>query len=320
MRSRTKEGSISIEAALILPICILVIIFFAKLLSAFQLEMNLRAAMDATAKEASLALATAGLWEELPQTAVNFVSNSFELELPSALNEWILELTASELASPFVMNRIYTFHEQDYLYPSLSADLLNDPALRLQRSESDTVLWMDLFYNIQFMGLTVPRQIRQPIILWHALPSIDDEHEGIPEDIWSMDNFSRGEFFQQYYGANLPQKYPVFSRYENGHATSIMSVDITAPTYEQLRNLSSLIRAELDTIAAYDDPGPVWRRNPISFMGSDIRSRSLVLVFPTNDRNEALQVVEELRPYAQSLGVNLKLRRAGLSERYSDQD
>lgn len=318
MENRQKAGSISIEAALILPISILVILFFAKLLSAFQLEMNLRAAMDASAREASLALATASLWEELPQTAVHYLSDSYELDLPSALDEWILELTASEIAAPFVMNRISDFHEKDYRYPSLAADLISEPALRLQRSQSDTVVWMDLFYNIQFMGLTVARQIRQPIVLWHALPSIEEEYVGIPEDVWSMDNFSRGEFFQEYYGANLPQKYPVFSIYENGHATSIMSVDITAPTYESLKNLSSVIRSELDAIASYDDPGAIWRRNPASFMGSDIRSRSLILVFPTNERNEAYRVVEELRPYAQSLGVNLKLKRAGFSERYSD--
>lgn len=318
IRQRSKEGSISLEAAVILPICILVILFFTQILSAFKLEMNLRAAMDATAREAGLAFATTGLWEEFPQTAVDIITEETKVNLPSALDEWIMELTASQIAAPFVMDRVATYYERDVSYPDLTKNILKNESMSMTVSRSESLIWMDLYYDLEFLGLSVERSIRQPIVLWHPLPNIVDNPANFPEDIWSMDNFSRGSFFQSYFDSNLPQNYPVFSRFESGHATRITSVDITAPSYQALQDLTNHVRKELEQVAAYEDPGTVWKRNPISFTGDDIRSRSLLLVFPTNERDEAVRAVEDLRSYAKSLGVNLKIRRVGFSERYSD--
>lgn len=315
-KKRSKEGSISLEAALLLPLCIIVIVLFTQITAALNIEINLRAAMDAASREAGLAMATAGLWEDRPQTVVDFLSAESGIDLPAALDEWILELAFGQAGGNYLMSRVNHYYESDTSYPALSQNILSDASMTLRISDSESLIWMDLDYELQLVGIRLKRQIRQPAVLWHALPKIEEEIDAVPEDIWSSDNFSRGLFFRAYFGSNLPDNYPVFSIFEHGHATLISSIDITAPSYVDEENLIKNIRKDIDRIAAYDDPGALWRNNPVKFTSADIHTRSLLLVIPTNARDGFQDVLNEIRLYAREQNVNIKLRRAGFSKRY----
>lgn len=311
-----QVGSISLEGAIVIPICMIVLLVFCQLIYAYNAEMNLRSAAETAAREAGLALATAGLWEDLPQTATTYISTRTNLDLPYVLDEWILELSAAEIGSSFILNRIRDFYEADVRYPAIGRKLISDPALRLSLDSDESILWFDLAYQVKLMGLSFQREIRQPVVLWHALPELREEVANIPSSIWSMDNFSRGMVFQSIFGRNLPYNYPVFSSFEFGRASSIMSIDLTAPSYSDHAAIRRNIESELYAIANYDYPGASWESNKCFFTNDDIHTRVLIVIIPTNSPSELLEVVESTRYLSQEIGINLIVKRAAESLRY----
>lgn len=168
------------------------------------------------------------------------------------------------------------------------------------------------------MGKAVPRSIRQAVVLWHSLPSPEENIEGIPAEIWSLDNFSRGTIFQSRFGRNLPHNYPVFSTFEYGRATAIMSMDLTAPTYQNQDAIRANIEEKLYDIANYDDPGSYWSQHRDYFTGEDISTRVLLLIIPANSPAEQIRTVQDMRYLAQEIGINMIVKRAGDSMKYQN--
>lgn len=315
---KLNKGSLSLEASILVPLCMIVILSFIRVVYAYNAELNLRAATDAAAREASLALSTAGLWEQFPQTVSNYLSEETEIKLPAAVDQWILELTATNIGREFVLSRVQYFYENEMHYTGLGNNLIRNLDLQIHLAEDASVLWIDVDYSFSVLGQQVQRSLRQPAVLWHSLPTIGETVEDIPNDIWSMDNFGRGMFFQSYYGRNLPTTYPVFSIFEYGQATSILSIDLTAPTYQSTTAIESKIASELESIASYNDPGTYWKNHPNGFLGSDIRSRTLLVIIPTNSPGIQFSALENMRFKAYELVVNLRIVRAGASHRYDD--
>lgn len=313
-----KRGNVSLEAAILLPLCLLVIALFTQIVSAFVAEMNLRQSLEASTREASLALATAGLWQDLPSTAVDYISDEIEIELPSVINEWFLELSASHIAEPYLLSRVDAYYEEQISFPNLSSELIQNQSLQVWTSADEKLLWFDLDYEIHLMGMTLSRQMRESVVLWHPLPSLETEDDGIPHDIWSYDNFMRGTFFQTYFGRNLPTTYPVFASFNHGRATAMMSTDLTAPSYQSDATLYKLVEDELNRIAAYTGPNFMWQNHPSAFHRSEIKIQELLMIIPVNSEQDRLDILEDLRYLANELGVNMKVIKAGTSFRYQD--
>lgn len=70
---------------------------------------------------------------------------------------------------------------------------------------------------------------RATVKAWLFGDEIIDNNE---EDIWSLDNFTRGKKIREIFGANLPFNFPVIARFNSGTATMIKSMDITTKSYQ----------------------------------------------------------------------------------------
>jgi len=135
------------------------------------------------------------------------------------------------------------------------------------------------------------------------------------EDIWSLNNFQRGLKIRKIFGANLPTNFPVIAKFENGKATMIKSMDLTAASYQNGDNTSKTIKGYIKELAEYRGQNKPWGSSGTIITESDIKIRELLLVIPQNELSEENEkIISEMTEYARSIGVSLIVKRYGLKE------
>jgi hypothetical protein len=96
------------------------------------------------------------------------------------------------------------------------------------------------------------------------------------EKVWELHPFERGRAIEEIVGTNLPSNYPTIDRFENGVATSIKSIDLQAPTYQNISNLSSRLGSYIDKVSSFQ--GRPWAGVDTT---GQVTSRVLDLVVPS---------------------------------------
>lgn len=141
-----------------------------------------------------------------------------------------------------------------------------------------------------------------------------DESTGVLEeaadDLWSLTNFQRGRKIQRLFGGNLPYNFPVISKFENGKAVMIKSIDLTAESYQQGDNAQDTLIVYVDELAKFNGQEKPWGSSGTVIRNKDIKEKELFLVIPENklsDLNEKL--LSDMAGIAQSHGISLVVKR-----------
>lgn len=64
--------------------------------------------------------------------------------------------------------------------------------------------------------------------------------------MWSLKPFERGVEIEKMLGQNLPSNFPVIDKFENGLATSIKSMDLSAKTYQNIATMDRTLTVYID--------------------------------------------------------------------------
>ena len=139
--------------------------------------------------------------------------------------------------------------------------------------------------------------------------------EAKKDDIWSLNNFDRGDKFREMYGANLPKTFPVADAYENGKVTCISSIDITSPYYQDISHIEKKVKDDINELSSFEPQSA--RINGSTYSVDYINSRYLTVIIPENSGEAGRAAIEELKGYALIHGVILNVSEYGTSERYS---
>lgn len=134
-------------------------------------------------------------------------------------------------------------------------------------------------------------------------------------DIWSKDNFSRGEAFRKIFGTNLPKTYPVIDNDDNGNVSSLKSIDLTAPYYKSGSKINKSIKSDIDRLSSFS--GADKNIDGKVYSVKNIKNRTLTVVIPKNSPSDRKNTVKSLSDYAKSKGVNLVVKEYGNSSKYS---
>ncbi|HEV7651439.1 MAG TPA: hypothetical protein VGP26_25080 [Actinophytocola sp.] len=119
---------------------------------------------------------------------------------------------------------------------------------------------------------------------------------------WAKNWSTRGLEIEAELGGNLPRSFPTIDKFENGVATSIKSVDLAAPTYQNAGALTSKLEGYVDKAAGFN--GASWDGTVIR--ARDVTTRALeVAIQPGVASPTQLAVLDQLRQYASSKGVQL---------------
>lgn len=122
--------------------------------------------------------------------------------------------------------------------------------------------------------------------------------------VWSFNPFVRGNIIEWALGrtSNMVQNYPVIDRFENGVATSIKSIDLTAVSYQNIGNLLSSVSNYIATLEEF---------NGANVGGFDtvgkITSRVLELAIPPLENGLQADALNALVEYGQRAGVAVQI-------------
>lgn len=149
-----------------------------------------------------------------------------------------------------------------------------------------------------------------------------NEDEKVQEDIWSLDNFTRGRKIRNIFGANLPLTFPVIARFDHGSGTAVMikSMDLTLEYYQKPEIVSKKIKQHINELKEYKGQEVPWGRDRIIIKQDNIMKRKLTLVIPENPITSVIEKeLEECKFYAESNGVNLSIIKYGNKQGVSDE-
>lgn len=126
--------------------------------------------------------------------------------------------------------------------------------------------------------------------------------------IWNRNPFERGRAIETQLGRSpqLAGNFPVIDRFNNGTATSIKSIDLTAQTYQNIPNLTNRIQSYGNTLAGWQGTGANgW--DGVVIRNADILQRELQLAIPPNATQAQSVALQQLQTWAQSINIQLNI-------------
>jgi hypothetical protein len=343
---RRKHGSLALEAALTFPVMLVLTAQMISLVMLNQAEIILAGALDRTAAELSLVCPVGELlcgelvydaWlpnqqgaspdqaDQLADSADAALTTPSQLgqilqglwpgqDLRSMLKDAMLDLASSALLGRFIQYRLdFWLKEADSLCRSCEQCMLGR-RLYLDWSDGQDKLWLCMSYQARTPLGILKRQVKSVVPVWPVHGSRNQIESA--DQIWQLDNFSRGKLLRQKYGGNLPYDFPVIAAFRQGEAISIKSADLTAPTYQQREEVEELVLIQLDRLAEFD--GATYERQSVNIeiTPAMIRSRRLILVIPENCNQAWLpECLMTMQAAAVSRAVSLDIVRYGRSFR-----
>ncbi len=181
------------------------------------------------------------------------------------------------------------------------------------------MIYLDVYYQWITPFRDVDKEIRSAVPVYGELVlNLEGNGETSKDSVWEKENFERGLYFRELYGANLPESFPVLSAWRNGTATSIKSIDLTAPSYESGNDLKKKVIGHIKEIAEYSGTDKPWGKDQIYIDGRSIEERVLIIIVPENSPTSVLDELNGYRSYAEQKDVELVINLHGVSGRYVD--
>jgi len=307
-----KKGSIALETAVVLPLFLFLAAAILQYLPAAESVSHLRDAAGNAAAETALLM-----------TAVEMAGAG------DAAESWFLEQTddamVAERLRDFGTRLLFeVFFEERMAHwmaedgeRSAASRLVDDISVCLESTLSGGELYARVEYRMPLLWRSAEGSLDVLIPFFPPRGSSPQGGTGENDPVWQMDNFSRGRIFRTRNGGNLPIGYPVIASFRDGVATSIRSMDITAPSLIEEGKVWAELRDEIDALRAFEGTDKPWGKDSIEIHGEEIRRRVLLLILPENPVVDIIQEqLDQAVGYAAIHDVEMSILRQGVSCRY----
>ncbi|NLA95360.1 MAG: hypothetical protein GX838_00735 [Clostridiaceae bacterium] len=316
IRNLGMHGMLSLEAALVFPFVLVIVLFFLGAIHGVQDAMILSHALDQTSREIALLLPLADLFESFADPVSRIKEIIPDETLADLALDGLSDVAATVLASPFILQRLdrwaqATAHSQGRKPPAgarrLAVDFDNDRQ----------TIWLCLSFEQTTLLTREWTEIKSRVPVWNTFQAEqagggdDSERDGI----WELTNFERGQTFRRIFGGHLPHFYPVIACWNGFEAVSIKSMDLTAPSWSSPAAADRRINQLVDSLAAFEGIGG---EGPAP---GQVMSRRLILVIPDNQIVwKTPQLLRQWIRQAQLADVTLDIREYGTSHAYQQSD
>jgi hypothetical protein len=328
-----QRGSLSLEAALVVPVILLLTGSLIIGLICVESEIKVKGALDRTAAELSLISPVCQLFGKIAFQAAEVKTGDDETTWTDELNmivseilpgqsigsivdDALLDLSSTALIGQLMQKRLDYWLAEAWSGQPGWAGQVGSRRLYLDWKIDRQQLWLCLSYELKSPAGIILRQANVVVPLW--VGQGNQEQNKLYDQVWQLDNFSRGQLFRQLYGANLPDDFPVIARFANGEAVSIKSMDLTAPTYRQPEAVFEQLQENIAEVAEFAGTKYIRDDRTILISSESIRQRRLLLIIPGNCGQVWLaDLLNELVVIARARSVGLQIVRHGVSLRYS---
>lgn len=338
-----SKGSVTVEAAVILPVFIIVFIVFVFFIKAYYVNEIIQHAITGACCEMS---AYSLLYYE---TSADEVIGALEkISDSDKLSETLGDNPLRQFIRTLGKDTTDYIRAQSVLIPltkllvkkNLEVSYYNDVNERLK-----SLYLKDGFESLDFsdsrmladgktIDITVSYKINFPFtvhmfsgfkITQTASACIWAGEEGVNNNndetcIWNLDNISRGRKIRELQGANLPYLFPTIAIFKNGTASSIKSLNIDKAYYYNSSNLKKKLLLYIDKLESFEGGDS----SGITVESSEIAKKELRLIIPETEllANQK-QTIEECILIARSKGIHMNVIKAygkGESGQTDEQD
>ncbi|MCQ2482162.1 MAG: hypothetical protein MJ153_01575 [Clostridia bacterium] len=333
----SKLGSVVLEAAIVFTLFMVLIVSVVSVIDINRTDLLMQSALEETCEKIQLLPPMQIPLQDLSSTVLN--------ALPDTIfsNEQLKDIITVPMSGIYGINDIEEGKLGDLLLSDMFGDYISDDIANeyiLLNKGSDfflpdsinTVISINELNHyaeirVNYSKLTIVGTIDRSI--YSAIPLYGDfemylngEETAVndDDDIWSMDNFSRGLILRDKFGANLPSLFPVVDIFDGGKITSIVTIDTTAPKYSDISVLIDKISKEIDELAEFDGDEVKIDGSIYSIDGADITDRELLVIIPGNDTGLDNGMCNDIIAYGEACGVTVTIQEYGISERYSDKE
>lgn len=309
-----KNGSISIEVSIVLSVLLVLITMMITAMNIQKTDLYMQASIEQATED----LAILGPFTRITDEVANVIFNDEDV------GDSAKEAYSSLMNLTNVLNGISGYDIGDSIFSNVLSEKLRDDIAYefINRTDSrnlytpetiDVQLIFDfdnriievyVSYGVNTVFGVVNRSHYSIIPFYGVINSYefegDDSNEmGEIANPWELSNFDRGRYFNEVYGGNLPNTFPVIDGYSDGTITSIVSMDLTRNTYDSKNSIESKILKEMEGISSFDGADVNIRGEQYKIESDDIENRELIIVVPSNSpagRLEYLTTVVENYP------------------------
>ena len=328
---KDKKGSVTIESAICFTLVLVLIACIVSAINLYRTDILMTRSVNQCCENLSLLYplsvpagdAASVILNAFPDTAVDGTKAASVIGTVlkvsgglSSLTDFRFEEDVLEgvLAGTMANNIATNYKERNGGSAFFCPDEID---VRFDISSKRHIIEVTVDYSVVTVAGRRYKQIFQIIPLYgdSSLILEGSEPKNGGKDIWSLDNFSRGEAFRKIFNTNMPKTYPVIDDYSNGNAMSLKTIDLTSPYYKSNSRLNDAIKSDIDKLAAFK--GGEKQINGSNYKVGSINSRTLTIVIPGNSPQDRRDVVSSFKEYASSKGVTLEIREYGKSDRYA---
>ena len=319
-KNKRLKGTISLEAALVFPAMIGIILIFVLAIQTVRDTIILGHALDQTANEIALLLPLEDALEGVVDQEEWIRKTVSDQTLAKIAVDRMPDLAPTLLASPFILNRVSYWSRQTAAGQHCSPPD-GEMKIAFDFDENRKTCWLILSYR-KTMPQGAPWQIiRSRVPIWNVYlfeekdDTSNEEEQSEKDSVGMLSNFERGATLRGTFGGHLPPFYPVIAMWDGVEAVSIKSMDITAPTYRSQAAAEKKILHHVESLATFQGAG---EEGPSP---GEIQKRRLILVIPDNPVSwKTSEVISCWQNTAASFGVMLDVREYGTSYAYQDPD
>lgn len=333
----SKLGSIALEASITFTIFITLIVSVITIVDIHRTDLLMQAAVDETCEKLQILPPFRIPLQDVTNTAINLIPDEIYESLGSSealmtvfggiykldtigegrLEDIILSSAFGNLVSDDIANEyIELNNESEFFMP-------DNIKSTFEINKDSNYIGVNVTYSKSTIVGNVSKKIYTTIPMYGDFDvdiSGTDDNTKAEDDIWSKDNFTRGLELRERFGANLPSTFPVIDAYNNGKATSILSMDTTAPHYSTRATITGKVYGEIKELSEFDGAEVKINGNLYSVDGNDIDSKELIIVIPENDGMFDVDLCNDIILYGLQHGVNVEIELYGNSSKYADDD
>lgn len=299
------KAALSLEAAIVIPILLVFIGIIYLYVFSIRIDLLYQEAGYSAVRELELLLSVSD-----QKDLKNNVSKDYKEKLKKYFEN---KITAKAL------NLRQNYWLKKNINPKISKYFIKDEAYQLLRDEIKGLEYKFSYNSPKILG-DKTYSYKLPIPYWgglkiNSLEIEENKNEKQKESIWSEHNFKRGNYFRKKYGANLPHSYPVIAKVSGSTITSIMSIDLTAPSYknyEYLNNQVSYQTNKLKKFAGTKD----WGKDNITIDINNIKNRKLLIIIPENSDTSSKLYLNKIKQQLKQPGLSIEVIEDGVSEKF----
>ncbi len=331
-----KKGSAALETAIAFSVCLILLFSMLSIMNVYNADMIMHAAIEQSSENMAIYMPYTIVGSDLVSNVVNALPDSSidsnTIEDLSRVGSGIYSVihffgyTPQDLLINGVFAGIYKTDVINYYYEHAKSIKVLEPEIkdiRLTYEPDRRIISVNISYTFNTIFGEIEKNAYS-IVPFYGKSNLnfrwddntDVDYSETPESIWNEGNFERGTYFEEQYGGNLPHTYPVISNFENGIASSVVSIDTTSPYYSDENNLSHKIMSEIDELASFNGADVNISGNNYCITSSDINGRELIIVIPENTPSSSLDNIQNIENYAIANNIDMRIVQDGVSTEY----